>query len=97
MAGEHDRGSVCRVVINLIVVVIVVLGGNGAEGCFGAVDAFAPKAEFPVCQGAGFLVVGFGIFDDDGPISDAGFAPVRDRHEGPVSVAADVFVVAAWG
>jgi hypothetical protein len=56
------------------VVVVVFLGGHGQDLGFGGVAGLAPELEVPVDKGAAVLV-DVGVFDDDGPGADAGFAP----------------------
>jgi hypothetical protein len=77
-------------------VIIVGFVWEGQEALVGAIDGFAEEFEPPVREIA-VLVVLKRVFDDDAPISNAIFAPVCDRHKGPVIVAFWRFVVRPSG
>lgn len=63
---------------DLVVVVVVFFGRQGKWCGFAGVDGFAPELEVPVDPCA-VEFVDLGVFDDDGPGADAGFAPMMIR------------------
>ena len=95
--GHGNTGSMRRVIINLVVIVVLMFVGDRTKFSFGGVDAFTPETELPVGKGTSLSITGFDIFDNDGPVADGVFTPVSNGHERPVNISIRRLVALACG
>ena len=57
-----------------IVIIVIVLLGHREKLLRRRINTFAPKSQFPICEGT-VMLVNFGVLDDNTPFADAGFSP----------------------
>lgn len=69
---------------NHVVVIVVFLSGQGEGLSKLGVDGLAPELEVKVCPGA-VVLVDLGVFYNDCPLAETGFAPVEEVSVGIVT------------